>query len=99
MSLIVSDPKLPSPGRALGAAPEDHRLHLVENARQPQLREHPIDAVGRLLHVLHEQDRVLEVGQQPGADDRRQHREVAADDPAARASGVIVRMRFSVGTS
>ena len=73
--------------RALGAAAEDDRLHPVQDARQLHLHEHAVDPVGRFLDVLHEQDRVGEVGQQPRADDRRQHREVAADEAAARPPG------------
>ena len=39
--------------------PEDDSGHPLERARGPQLPQHPIDPVGLLVHVLHEQERGL----------------------------------------
>ena len=54
---IVSDPN-PSPGLHLLARAPDDALHLAEDAGQLQLREHPVEAVRRFLHVLEEEDAV-----------------------------------------
>ena len=71
-------------GRATGALAEDESGELWQYARQRQLGQHPVDAIFRLVRFLHEQDRAGEIGQPGRAHQRRQHGEIATQQPPAR---------------
>ena len=51
---------------------------------EAQLREHPVDAIRRLLDVLDEEDAVVPLRQEPRADDRREHGQFPAEQSPAR---------------
>ena len=77
----------PFAGRALGAVPPDHRPGLAQDAGEPELGEHAVDPVGRLLHVLDEEDAAVPIRQIARSDEARQHRQVAAEQPPPGGAG------------
>ena len=64
--------------------PERHPRDARQRARQPELGQHPVDAVVRLLDVLQEQDRAAQVGEVGRAAEVRHQAEVAAQQAPAR---------------
>ena len=69
---------------AICALPEHDAFQVLQYARLPQLREHTVNAIFRLIHIFEEQDRTVETGQIGCADKRGQHRQVSAEQLALR---------------
>jgi hypothetical protein len=67
---------------ALHARAERDRLAAVERAREPELLEHPVDAVHRLVDVLENEDAIAQVGRERRAAQGREHGEIAPDEPS-----------------
>src|SRR5260221_5708129 len=65
---------------------ERHARGPAEEAGLAKLREHPIDAIGRLPHFLEEKHVALDLGRVRRADHRAYRGEVAAHQPAFRAA-------------
>ncbi len=42
---------------------ENNAGHVIQVAAQPQLRQHPVNAIDMFIHILQEQDRPFEIGQ------------------------------------
>ncbi len=63
----------------LGEAAHQHAGELAQCTHRPEVREHAIDPVERLSHVLEEEDRADEVGEESRADEALEQRQVAAD--------------------
>src|SRR5205823_7660949 len=61
---------------------DDEPASVLERAAELELREHPVEAVGRLVQVFEEHDAVLEGGLQRRAAKRCEGREVAAAERA-----------------
>ena len=73
--------------RALGTAAEHEALDAPEHASELQVRDHAIDAIRLLVHVLAEEDGAVPVGEVGRAEDRRQHGQVSAEQAPARLAG------------
>src|SRR5688500_1920572 len=69
-------------GLAVGAAAEDEAGHLLQLSAERELREHPVDAVGRFLDVLEEENRAVGVDLVRRSHQRRDEGQVAAGEPS-----------------
>mmetsp|Transcript_1646 Transcript_1646/g.4711 ORF Transcript_1646/g.4711 Transcript_1646/m.4711 type:complete len:354 (+) Transcript_1646:610-1671(+) len=74
---------------------EQHRRLGVDDARLLQLQQHALDPVGMLIDVFEEEDAALDLGPVRRAQQRAQHREVAAPEPAARLQAVETGRRVT----